>query len=260
MGGSISRLFGSRIDRNVLILGREGVGKTHLLYKLKGLTTPTIELLPTSAFNHFQIDFHKFDRQIEVWDPSGKPSHQTFWKTFYENVYFNVLIYVIDAKEYDPLDPKRKANAIREDKMEIHTLLCEPELDDTEVFLLYLNWKVDELGRIADPLLREQVKATIHDDLELNSSASAFADRKEVIVVDEIEDLQTYMLNLTHRLVTDTGSGSGGASEKSKSKSKNNRASSSSSRKKSKSTAGARSGATTPRSKTPRQKSMSTKG
>jgi len=118
------------------------------------------DLLPTHAFNHFEIDFHQFERQIEVWDPSGKPSHASFWSTFYTNVYFHVVIYVIDAAmvsqgrrgtrdehgqrkavvgqgsaaadcssahatlfcvdscslihQYDPLDAKRKAEAIRD--------------------------------------------------------------------------------------------------------------------------------------------------
>ena len=121
MGSSWSRMFGvTKIDRNILLLGREGVGKTHLLYRLKGLSPKTgegIELLPTNAFNHFQIDFHAFERQIEVWDPSGKPSHVSLWNTFYETVFFHVVIYVIDANCYDTLDAKRKAAAVREGEL-----------------------------------------------------------------------------------------------------------------------------------------------
>lgn len=117
MGSSWSNMFVKKIDRNILLLGREGVGKTHLLYRLKGLSPKTgeaIELLPTNAFNHFQIDFHAFERQIEVWDPSGKPSHVSLWNTYYETVFFHVVIYVIDANCYDTLDAKRKAAAVRE--------------------------------------------------------------------------------------------------------------------------------------------------
>lgn len=168
------------------------------------------ELQSTHAFNHFHIDFHQFERQIEVWDPSGRASHASLWSTFYQNVYFHVVIYVIDAKEYDPFDWRRKAAAIREDKMEIHTLLCEEELRDSTL-VLFLNWKSDELGRIADPPLRAQVKATISDDLEFHTSA--FIDRS-IIVVDEIEDLQPHMLNLKHRLIQDGAAGGGGSKKK----------------------------------------------
>lgn len=42
MGGSFSHFFGPKIDRNILLLGREGVGKTYLLYRLKGLTTQNV--------------------------------------------------------------------------------------------------------------------------------------------------------------------------------------------------------------------------
>ena len=110
---------------------------------------------------------------------------------------------MIDAKEYDPLDVKRKANSIREDKMELHTLLCEDTLLDTTM-VIYLNWKADEMGRIADPHLRAHVKATISDDLEFHTEA--FANR-QIIVVDEMEDLQPYMLNLKHRLPQSMNSG-----------------------------------------------------
>lgn len=90
--------------------------------------------------------------------------------------------------------------------MELHTLLCEESLRDSTV-LVFLNWKADEMGRIADPQLRAQVKATVSDDLEFHTSA--FIDR-EIIVVDEMEDLQPYMLNLKHRL-PNAGAGTGGS-------------------------------------------------
>lgn len=89
------------------------------------------------------------------------------------------------------------------DKMEVHTLLCEESLRDTTM-VIYLNWKADAQGRQPAPLLRNMVKSTISDDLEFHTSA--FVDRS-IIVVDEIEELQPYMLNLPHRLI---GAGLGG--------------------------------------------------
>ncbi len=112
MGNAIGGLFEKRVDRNVLILGREGVGKSYLLYRLMGLTSNSVELEPTLGFNHERIPYHQFRRVIDVWDPSGKESHRSLWRTYYANAFFNVIVYVIDAKEYDFQDKKRKEYAL----------------------------------------------------------------------------------------------------------------------------------------------------
>jgi hypothetical protein len=77
-----------------------------------------VDLLATHAFNHFTIDFHQFERDIEIWDPAGKASHASFWSTFYQNVYFHVVIYVINATEV------RTAHAETGIAHHPHTALC----------------------------------------------------------------------------------------------------------------------------------------
>jgi hypothetical protein len=108
--------------------------------------------------------------------------------------------------------PSLKCQSICDDKMELHTLLCDPHLRDTAL-VVYLNWKADEMGRLAPADLRAQVKATIPDDLEFHTAA--FIDR-QIIVVDEMEGLQPYLLDLKHRLAPDGPAGGMSAAERKK--------------------------------------------
>jgi len=149
-----------------MFAGKSEAGKTWLLAKLLGGTTTTTnaaKISPTKGFNN-QIGYFNKDREtVEFWDPSGADGQRVFWRTIYTNVHFDYLIYVLDAVKYENAGAEDKRSEVfLDDRMEIHTLLCEDELRETK-FILYLNFR----NSTSSQPDKERFRDEIIDHLEL---------------------------------------------------------------------------------------------
>ena len=127
--------------------------------------------------------FRKYHRKFEVWDPAGTADNVIFWETLYKNVSFNVVIYVVDARGYWSKD--RRVDNVRDDRMELHALMCAPELADAQI-ILYLNWKTELELREEKNMLE-----AVPDELELYKFP-----KRPVIVVDTFKSLVDTLLSL----------------------------------------------------------------
>lgn len=85
------------------------------------------------VFNNEVVRFKRHKRAFEVWDPSGDENYIQFWESFYKNVAFDVVIYFIDANKYWNVKEKQGGMHVMKDRMELHTLLCAPELSSCKV-------------------------------------------------------------------------------------------------------------------------------
>lgn len=130
MGGCASCCGSSEVQKNILLVGRSGAGKTHTLYQMMGEST-TLDTAPTPVFNNEIISFRRYGRRYEFWDPSGADDYIQFWESLYKNIAFDVVIYVIDARKYWNKDERQ--HQIVRDRMELHNLLCCPELSECKV-------------------------------------------------------------------------------------------------------------------------------
>jgi len=147
--------------QNYLIVGKSDAGKTYLLFQLLGAKSPAP--IVTKGFNNHIVTFNDHEC-FEVWDPSGVDGQREFWKSIYTNVIFDVIIYVIDALKYARAqNEEKKSSVLLDDRMELHSLLCDDELRNTK-FFLYLNWRQD--SDIA-PHERERYMEEIKDELEM---------------------------------------------------------------------------------------------
>ncbi len=136
------------------------------------------------VFNNEIVNFRKYNRKFEFWDPSGAPDAIQFWESLYKNIAFDVVIYVLDARNY--WVKEKRVESVRDDRMELHTLLCAPELNRCK-FILYLNWKTQlELGDNEKNMLE-----AIPDELELYNFP-----KREIIVVDTFEKLEHALLTV----------------------------------------------------------------
>jgi len=145
----------------MLFAGKSDAGKTHLLYQFLGAKAP--EPQPTKGFNDHVVTYNDRER-FEIFDPSGADSAREFWRTLYTNVGFDDVVYVVDAVKFArAVGEEGKTSLFNEDRMELHTLLCEEELRDCR-FFLFLNWKSE-----TDFTAQEKIKymEETKDELEL---------------------------------------------------------------------------------------------
>lgn len=170
------------VQKNVIILGQSGTGKTIALYQLLDPNLVSAEIKPklTSVFNNEIVRFPEHRRIYEFWDVSGKGNYLPFWESFYKHIAFNIVIYCIDANKYFAGGEEKKKQLIT-DKMELHSLLCAEELSRCD-FILYLNWGNDnELDK-----KKKEMVEVIPDDLALFNFPT-----RPIIVVDSFKGLHS---------------------------------------------------------------------
>lgn len=162
-------------------MGLQGSGKTHTMYQMVG-GIPQLRTVHTPVMNNEVVKLKQHGIKFECWDPSGDPNYIQFWESVYKNVAFDIVIYVVDAQKYWKTD---RAARIVEDRMELHTLLCAPELANCR-FILYLNWKTShELGEERNML------EAIPEELELYRFP-----QRDIITVDTYQTLLDTLINI----------------------------------------------------------------
>lgn len=115
------RLFGTKRDMRILILGLDCAGKTALLYKLKlGDLVPTV---PTIGFSCESVQYKNVT--FTCWDIGGQDKIRMLWRHYFQNT--QAIMYLIDSA-----DPDRFELAADE----IARLINEPDLDRCPVLIL----------------------------------------------------------------------------------------------------------------------------
>jgi len=162
-------------EREILLLGRSNAGKTHILYRFLGSTFPHPD--PTKGFSN-QLFYHENNtRCYEFYDVSGAEAERPFWRTLYTNVKFDDVIYVLDPLEY-----RANKDKLAEDRLELHTLLAEPELAGAQ-FILYFNWKKLGIADAKEAELKAEDKIRTELDMIQDLELTGFRN-----YVDEVLD------------------------------------------------------------------------
>lgn len=94
-----------------------------------------------------------------------------------------MIVYVVDARGYWNKD--KRVHNVMKDRMELHSLLCAPELASAHV-ILYLNWKTElELGE------EKNMQEAIPDELELFKFP-----KRAIKIVDTFQELVGALMNI----------------------------------------------------------------
>ncbi|EXB59525.1 ADP-ribosylation factor 1 [Morus notabilis] len=126
MGLSISRLmrlFFSKKEMRILMVGLDAAGKTTILYKLK--LGEVVTTIPTIGFNVETVDYKNVS--FTVWDVGGQDKIRPLWRHYFQNT--QGLIFVVDSNDRE---------RISEAKDELHRMLNEDELRNATL-LVFAN-------------------------------------------------------------------------------------------------------------------------
>lgn len=125
MGLSISalfsRIFSTKRDVRLLMVGLDGAGKTTILYKLK--LGEVVTTIPTIGFNVETLHYRNLS--FVVWDVGGQDKIRPLWRHYFRNT--DGLVYVVDAS-----DRERLACA----KEELHAILSDSEMRAAVVLVM----------------------------------------------------------------------------------------------------------------------------
>ena len=126
MGNIFKKLFdkfSGKKEKNILMLGLDGSGKTTILYKLQ--LAETINTIPTIGFNVETVTYKNIN--FTVWDVGGQDKIRKLWSYYYKNT--NALIFVIDSND---------GGRVNECKEEFLHLANSKELEGIPI-LIYAN-------------------------------------------------------------------------------------------------------------------------
>jgi small GTP-binding protein len=139
MGGLFStawkKIFNSKKNVRMLMLGLDAAGKTTIMYKMK--MNETVKTIPTVGFNVETMEYKNLS--MLMWDIGGQDKIRALWKHYFTGT--DALIFVIDS-----CDTLR----IEEVKEEIAKLLIDDELKNCPL-LIYANKQ--DLPDAMDPSL-----------------------------------------------------------------------------------------------------------
>ncbi|KAI9089333.1 hypothetical protein QN277_027910 [Acacia crassicarpa] len=116
MGLAISRLFRlfySKKEMRILMVGLDAAGKTTILYKLK--LGEIVTTIPTIGFNVETVEYKNVS--FTVWDVGGQDKIRPLWRHYFQNT--QGLIFVVDSNDRE---------RIAEARDELHRMLSEDEL------------------------------------------------------------------------------------------------------------------------------------
>lgn len=129
MGGIFDK---SSQEKNVLLLGLERAGKTHMLFNYlvgEGGMHTTKALKDTLGMNFENVV--RTQANFDVWDVSGHPLLRKNWALLLKHVPIAGLVFVVSVSE----EPER----LRESRQLLLRLLNEPALQDCVLALVYNN-------------------------------------------------------------------------------------------------------------------------
>jgi small GTP-binding protein len=133
-------LFSTPISVKIGIFGHNGVGKTTILYALKG--DKNAEIIPTPGFNVEK--FHKFGIDFTAWDISGRDHRPSLRRSYYPGT--EGMIFVVDSSDIDKLD----------DALAEFAMMIQDEELKNSVFLLLAN-KQDLPGALSLDVIRDKI-------------------------------------------------------------------------------------------------------
>lgn len=117
------KLFNSKVERKLLVLGLDNAGKTTFLYNLQ--LGEVRESPPTIGFNCENVEYRNI--RFTAWDVGGQKKLRGLWQHYYHDTHG--LIFVVDSAD---LEGDRLASA----KEELHTMLQSDGLRDAKVLIL----------------------------------------------------------------------------------------------------------------------------
>ena len=88
------------IPKQVLMVGLSNSGKTSFLYQAYSLHRDQKDY-ETRGFNYEYVNTE--GGKIGVWDVGGSDIMKTYWRYFYQTIYFDGVIYMIEASTEDAL-------------------------------------------------------------------------------------------------------------------------------------------------------------
>eukprot|EP00743_Colponemidia_sp_Colp-15_P007762 GILK01008404.1.p1 GENE.GILK01008404.1~~GILK01008404.1.p1 ORF type:complete len:195 (+),score=17.55 GILK01008404.1:59-586(+) len=131
-------------NRQVLMVGLDGCGKTTLLYIQKLPGEPELHPSPTIGFNY--EEFRKHGVKFGLWDVGGAEELRPLWASYYRNITIDAIIFVVDANDRERIHIARE---------ELHKLVNEEELRDC-IFMILFNRK-DAKEAMSAPELKERL-------------------------------------------------------------------------------------------------------
>ncbi|OCT88658.1 hypothetical protein XELAEV_18017287mg [Xenopus laevis] len=134
------------LDRQILVLGLDGAGKSSIIHALSTDTTRSSSA-PTHGFNSAQI-LHQGLR-IELLEVGGSHNLRTYWKQYLKNAH--IIVFVVDSTD------SRRIHLARQ---ELHQLLHE----EPDLPLMVLANKQDRTTALCLP--------EIHSELSLHRITS----------------------------------------------------------------------------------------
>ena len=119
MGGVFGRLFNTKREMRILMVGLDAAGKTTILYKLK--LGEIVTTIPTIGFNVETVEYKKIN--FTVWDVGGQDKIRPLWRHYYQNT--QGLIFVVDSNDKDRIVEANEElqKMLREDELRDATLL-----------------------------------------------------------------------------------------------------------------------------------------
>jgi small GTP-binding protein len=127
MGGFVSsmwKLFLSRKQYRIVMVGLDAAGKTTVLYKLK--LNEVVTTIPTIGFNVETVEFQNIS--FTMWDVGGQDKIRPLWQHYYTNT--DAVIFVVDSSDQERIQTEAAA--------ELHKLLADPELSKAAL-LVFAN-------------------------------------------------------------------------------------------------------------------------
>lgn len=114
-------------QRQVVMLGLDGAGKTSLLYKL--MFNEYVVTVPTVGFNVETLKTDRSTPSLTVWDVGGQKKMRPHWKHHYTDI--AGLVFVVDSCDQNRMEEARK---------ELHRVngsnTCRTSLSEKELLLL----------------------------------------------------------------------------------------------------------------------------